>query len=121
MPYLSLSEIDIQEFTPRRFPFEIKDIIKSAIPSHKRVWDSQDKVWLIHNECIELADKLIHRHTAKDKETGLDWQSAWHVLYLRESSPLDIVDAVADVLVNKMDSPLWKGRIEAARHICKEW
>ena len=119
--YLTLSDINTEEFTPRQFPYEIKDIIKFAIPLDKRVWDSGDKIWYIHNTYLPLADKLIHRHTARDMLTSLNWERAWSELFLRIGAPPEVVDAVANILLQKTELDAVKTRIETARRICKEW
>lgn len=122
-PYLTLQDIESQQdsFAPRRIPFSVKDIIKSAVPVHYRVWDADDKCWWIHRDYIPLADKLVYRHTGRDELTGLTWADSWCVLHLRQAAPEAVINTVADCLIQSTDSEAIRTRIQTARRILLEW
>lgn len=119
--YLTISDVDLQEFAPRRIPYDVKDIIKAAVPVSFRVWDADDKCWHIHRDYIPTVDKLVHRHTGRDELTGLTWADSWCVLYLRQGAPESVIHAAADCLIQSTDSEAIRTRIQTARRILLEW
>ncbi|MDD9376534.1 hypothetical protein M8Z33_07575 [Streptomyces sp. ZAF1911] len=40
-------------------PFELREVIKAAVPSHRRTWDAKDKVWRIHEEWIPVLRRAL--------------------------------------------------------------
>ena len=121
MHYLTINDIETQDFEVRRIPYDVKTVIKTAIPVDKRVWEPDNKVWYFHKDYIAEVDKLIHRHTAIDSLTRLNWVRAWPVLYLKPNAPAEVVNAVADTLLDMTEDEATRQRIEMARTICLEW
>lgn len=121
--YLTMNDIapSIDEWQPRRVDYSIKDKIKNIVPTEFRVWSNDDKLWYFHNTYIELVDKYIHRYTAVDSLTGLDWNAAWMTLYLRPGAPEVVINAACDALLGAADDPGKRTRLETARKICLEW
>lgn len=121
--YLTTSDVDLQQYAPRAFKYDsgLLSALKAEIPVSGRIWSPDDKLWYFHQSIISTADKLIHRYTATDALTGLDWRQSWMSLYLRPGAPECVINAATGALLSLTSDPARRHRIETAKRICLEW
>jgi hypothetical protein len=89
--------------TPWNKPFQ--EEFKKTIPTKKRVWDKDDKVWLVVKDQFDRLTHLLDKYY--DETILLDFpaqevsDSAWSTLGLLPNAPLEVVQAVYKALALK--------------------
>ncbi|MET8296405.1 hypothetical protein ABZW02_20360 [Streptomyces sp. NPDC005180] len=68
--------------------FELREVLKEAVPSHRRTWDAKDKAWRIHEEWIPVLRRALEDAGHRVRLDGVreeriqapasDWTSAMY-------------------------------------------